>query len=130
MTQWGAAETPFMGRNSWSVEGYFTTKCSKEREDCLVSRDTKIEYWALHTHQSFMYVLTRTSTDRVGENVTSRSLGKTADCDLRRTCGRLRDAGRHAGARTAQEQRLLSIRDCKPALMGTSLICGDAIRQV
>lgn len=95
-----------------------------------MSRDTEREYWAPHTPQSFVYVLTRTSTDRVGENVTGRSLGKTAGSDLRRTCGRLGEAGRHAGAQTAYEQRLLPIGDCKTVRMGTSLMCGDAIRQV
>ena len=95
-----------------------------------MSRDTEREYWAPHTPQSFVYVLTRTSTDRVGENVTGRSLGKTAGSDLRRTCGRLGDAGRHAGSQTAFEQRLLRIGNCKTVRMGTSLMCGDAIRQV
>ncbi|KAL0378314.1 UNVERIFIED_CONTAM: hypothetical protein Sradi_3136900 [Sesamum radiatum] len=51
MTQWGAAEAPFVGRNSWGAEGHFTTECSKEQEDGLVSRDTKREYGAPHTHQ-------------------------------------------------------------------------------
>ncbi|KAL0434680.1 UNVERIFIED_CONTAM: hypothetical protein Sradi_0175900 [Sesamum radiatum] len=66
MTQWGAAEAPFVGRYSWGAEGHFTTECSKEQEVDLVWRDTGSEYWALHTHQSFMYVLMRTSRDRVG----------------------------------------------------------------
>ncbi|KAL0402257.1 UNVERIFIED_CONTAM: hypothetical protein Slati_4255600 [Sesamum latifolium] len=65
-----------------------------------------------------------------GEDVTGRSLGKTAGCDLRRTCGRLGDAGRHAGVGTALEQRLLMIGDCKTVPLGTSLVCGDAIRQI
>ncbi|KAL0293116.1 UNVERIFIED_CONTAM: hypothetical protein Sradi_2373800 [Sesamum radiatum] len=130
MTQWGAAEAPFVGRNSWGAEGHFTTECSKEQEDGLVSRDTKREYGAPHTHQSFVYVLTRTSTDRVGEDVTGRSLGKTAGCDLWRTCGRLGDAGRHGRARTALGQKCLKIGDCKTVSMGYSLMCGDALRQV
>ncbi|KAL0435571.1 UNVERIFIED_CONTAM: hypothetical protein Sradi_0265000 [Sesamum radiatum] len=106
MTQWGAAEAPFVGRNSWGAEGHFTTECSKEQEDGLVSRDTKREYGAPHTHQSFVYVVTRTSTDRVGEDVTGRSLGKTAGCDLWRTCGRLGDAGRHGRANGPRAEML------------------------
>ncbi|KAL0462582.1 UNVERIFIED_CONTAM: hypothetical protein Slati_0145800 [Sesamum latifolium] len=119
-----------VGRNSWGAEGHFTTERSKEREVDLVSRDTKREYWPLHTHQSFVYVLTRTSTDQVGENIIGRSLGKTAGCDLRRTCGWLGDAGRHAGVGTALEQRLLLIGDCNTVRMETFLMCGDTILQV
>ncbi|KAL0361825.1 UNVERIFIED_CONTAM: hypothetical protein Sradi_3867000 [Sesamum radiatum] len=62
--------------------------------------------------------------------VTGHSLDRTVGCDMRRMCGRLRDADRHARARTALEQRLLPIGDCNTVRMGTSLMCGDAIRQV
>ncbi|KAL0432920.1 UNVERIFIED_CONTAM: hypothetical protein Slati_2626300 [Sesamum latifolium] len=67
---------------------------------------------------------------QIYQGVTGRSLGKTVGCDLRRTCERLRDAGRHAGAQTTFEQRLLMIGDCKTVSMKTSLMYGDAIRQV
>lgn len=88
------------------------------------------ESWAPHTPQSFVYVLTRTSTDRVGENVTGCSLGKMASSDLRRMCGRLGDAAQHVGAQKAFEQRLLPIWYCNTVYMKTSLMCGDAIHQV
>ncbi|KAL0367363.1 UNVERIFIED_CONTAM: hypothetical protein Sradi_3626400 [Sesamum radiatum] len=101
----GCGRGTVCGEKFVGAEGHFKTERSKEREVDLLSHDTKSEYWALHTHQS-LYVLTRTSTNRVGENVTGRSLDKTAGCDLQRTCGQLRDVGRHAGARTALEQRL------------------------
>ncbi|KAL2225419.1 UNVERIFIED_CONTAM: hypothetical protein Sindi_3010600, partial [Sesamum indicum] len=100
----GAAEAPFVGRLRGVLKRHFTTEVLER-------------------------VGGRTSTDRVGENVTGRSLGKTAGSDLRSTCGRLGEAGRHAGAQTAYEQRLLPIGDCKTVRMGTSLMCGDAIRQ-
>ncbi|KAL0303240.1 UNVERIFIED_CONTAM: hypothetical protein Sradi_6192100 [Sesamum radiatum] len=64
------------------------------------------------------------------QRVTGRTSDRTVDCDVRTTCGRLGDANRHARARTALEQRLLPIEDCNTVRMGTSLMCGDAIRQV
>ncbi|KAL2224329.1 UNVERIFIED_CONTAM: hypothetical protein Sindi_2939800 [Sesamum indicum] len=67
----GAAEAPFVGRLRGVLKRHFTTEVLER-------------------------VGGRTSTDRVGENVTGRSLGKTAGSDLRRTCGRLGEAGRHA----------------------------------
>ncbi|KAL0401558.1 UNVERIFIED_CONTAM: hypothetical protein Slati_4185700 [Sesamum latifolium] len=59
--------------------------------------------------------------------VTGCSLGKTAGCDLWRTCGRLGDVGRHAGVGTILEQGLLPIGNCKIVRIGTSLICGGML---
>ncbi|KAL0379254.1 UNVERIFIED_CONTAM: hypothetical protein Sradi_3230900 [Sesamum radiatum] len=78
----------------------------------------------------FVYMLTRTSTDRVGENVTGCSLGKMTDSDLGRTCGQLGDIGQHIGAQTTIEQIFVPIWDSNVVHMETSTMYEDVIRQV
>ncbi|KAL2248278.1 UNVERIFIED_CONTAM: hypothetical protein Sindi_2680100, partial [Sesamum indicum] len=118
------------GEITWGAEEVLHSRSSRKSRRTVWCRVVlREEYWAPHTPQSFMYMLTRTSTDRVGENVTGCSLDKTVGSDLRKTCGRLGDAGRHAGAQTAFEHGLLPIGDCKIVRMETFLMCGNAIRQ-